>query len=71
VGAKDKISIYLVNVSFSTILAFKGTIRKFLNVVAAHIEGQRYPPYAYFTHFFLGQCPFIGTLPQIFFTLTL
>jgi hypothetical protein len=35
-GAKDKNSIYIVNVNFSKIVAFKGTIRKFLSVVAAH-----------------------------------
>jgi hypothetical protein len=32
-------------------------IRKFLNVIAAHIEGLRYPPYAYMTHFFRVNVP--------------
>jgi hypothetical protein len=36
--AKSKISIYIVQV-FSKIIAFKGTIRNFLNMVKAHIEG--------------------------------
>jgi hypothetical protein len=48
--AIDKISIHIVNVNFPKIVAFKGAIRKFINVVAAHIEGLRYsplPPYAY------------------------
>jgi hypothetical protein len=44
VGAKGKISIYIVNVNFSTFFAFIGTIRKFLNVVAANKEGFWYPP---------------------------
>jgi hypothetical protein len=34
-----KISIYIVNVNFSKIVAFKGTMRKFLYVVAENIEG--------------------------------
>jgi hypothetical protein len=42
-GAKDKKSNYIVNVNFSKIGAFKETIRKFLNVVAAHIEGRILP----------------------------
>jgi hypothetical protein len=35
----DKISIYLVNVNFSKIVAVKRTIRKFSNMVAVHIKG--------------------------------
>jgi hypothetical protein len=42
VGAKFNIPIHIVNVNFSKIVAFKGTIRKVLNVVAAHIEGLRW-----------------------------
>jgi hypothetical protein len=44
--AEDKISIYIVDVNFSKIVAFEGTIIKFLNMVAVHTEGTRHPPYA-------------------------
>jgi hypothetical protein len=37
VGAKGKLSVYIVKVSFSKIEAFKGTIKKFLNVGFHHI----------------------------------
>jgi hypothetical protein len=33
-----------VNANLSKIVAFKGTIRKFLNVVVAQTEGLWYPP---------------------------
>jgi hypothetical protein len=42
-GANYKNSIYIVNVNFSKIVAFKGMIRKCLNMVAVHIEGLRHP----------------------------
>jgi hypothetical protein len=42
VGDKGYNFFKIVNVNFSTIVAFKGTIRKILNVVAAHTEGLRY-----------------------------
>jgi hypothetical protein len=42
---------------FFKLVTFKGTIRKFLNVVAAHIEGLRYPPYAYLTRSFRVNVP--------------
>jgi hypothetical protein len=38
-GHRIKKSIYIVHENFSKILALKGRIRNFLNVVAAHIEG--------------------------------
>jgi hypothetical protein len=42
--AKGKISIYTVNVNFSNIVAFKGMIRKFSNMVADHTEWLSHPP---------------------------
>jgi hypothetical protein len=50
--AKDKISIYIVKANFSKIVAFRGTIRKFSNMLAVHIEGSRPSPYASLKHFF-------------------
>jgi hypothetical protein len=35
--AKGNISIFIGKGKFSKIIAFKGAIRKFLNMVAAHI----------------------------------
>jgi hypothetical protein len=32
-------------------VAFKRSLRKFLNMLAVHSEGIRHPPYAYLTHF--------------------
>jgi hypothetical protein len=58
VGAKDLIYFYLVNVNFSKIVAFKGTIRIFLNMVAVHIEGLKHPPICLFDTLFSFQCPF-------------
>jgi hypothetical protein len=50
--AREKISIYIVKVNFSKIVTLKGTIRKFLNMVAVHIERPRHhPKYAFLTHF--------------------
>jgi hypothetical protein len=46
-----------VNVNFSKIVAFKGTMRKFLYVVAENIEGWRYPPYAYLPYIFRVNAP--------------
>jgi hypothetical protein len=45
--AKRNISIYTVKANFSKIVSFKGAIRNILNMVAAHIEGLKYPPYAF------------------------
>jgi hypothetical protein len=39
------------------IVAFKRTIRQFLNTLAVHNEGIRHPPYAYLTHFFCVNVP--------------
>jgi hypothetical protein len=64
-GQRIKFLFILLNVNFSNILALWGTIRTFLNVVAAHIEGLRYPPciicsaYAYlFDTHLMCQYPF-------------
>jgi hypothetical protein len=38
IASKDKISIYIANVNFFKILAFKGMTRNLLNRVAVHIE---------------------------------
>jgi hypothetical protein len=43
-------------------LAFNRTIRKFLNTLEVHIKGIRYPPYAYFAHFFRVNVPLHLTL---------
>jgi hypothetical protein len=56
-GAKDKIS-YSCEWEFSKIVAFKSTIRKFLNVVAAHIRGLKFPFICLFDTLFSCQCPF-------------
>jgi hypothetical protein len=57
-GSKGWTFIYIVKGNFSKIVYFKGTIRKFLNMVAAHIEGLRHP-HAYLTHFFHVNVPLI------------
>jgi hypothetical protein len=44
-GGKGKISIYIVKENFLKIVAFKGLIRQFLNMVAAHIEVLMHPPH--------------------------
>jgi hypothetical protein len=49
--ARGKFSIYIVKVNFSKVVAFTGTIRKFLNTLAVHIEGKASSPYALLTHF--------------------
>jgi hypothetical protein len=41
--SEDEILTYIVKVNFWKIVAFKGMIRKFLNMVAVHIEGMRHP----------------------------
>jgi hypothetical protein len=48
--AKNKISIYVMKANFLKIVAFKGTSRKFLNIVpvAFYIEGSRYLPICLF-----------------------
>jgi hypothetical protein len=56
-GAKDKLSIYTVNVNFSKIVAFKRTIRKFLNIVAVDIEGLRHPSSCLFDTLFRVSVP--------------
>jgi hypothetical protein len=40
------------------VIAFKEMSRKFLNMVAAHIEGLRHPPICLFDTLFSCQCPF-------------
>jgi hypothetical protein len=40
--AEDKILIYIVNMNFSKIVAFKA-IRKLLNMVSVHTEGTWHP----------------------------
>jgi hypothetical protein len=50
-------SIYIVYGKFYKIVAFKGTNRKFLTMMAVHTEGPRHPPYAYLTHFFRVNVP--------------
>jgi hypothetical protein len=44
-------------VTFSKILAFEGTIRKFLNMVAVHIEGSMHPPICLFETLFRVSVP--------------
>jgi hypothetical protein len=43
---------------FSKIVDFKVTIRKILNMAAAHIEDLRPPPACIFDTLFFCQCPF-------------
>jgi hypothetical protein len=47
-----------VKANFFKIVAFKGTIRKFVNMVAAHIEGSWHP--AYLKHYFHVSVPLKG-----------
>jgi hypothetical protein len=54
---KDKISIYIVKVNFSKIVASKGTTKFFKNMVAAHIEGSRPPPICLFETLFRVRVP--------------
>jgi hypothetical protein len=56
-GAKDKNSFYLLKGNFPKIVAFKGAIRKFLNILVAHIEGLRNPSTCLFDKLFSCQCP--------------
>jgi hypothetical protein len=49
---------YIVQVNFSKIVTSKGTIRKFFNMVAVHIEGSRHPPICLIETLFSCQCPF-------------
>jgi hypothetical protein len=53
-GEKDKISFYTVNVHFSKIVAFIGTIRKFLNVAAVHFECLMHPLICIFDALFVS-----------------
>jgi hypothetical protein len=46
-GAKVKISIFIVDVNFAKIVTFKGAIRTFLSMVAVHIESLRHPPHMF------------------------
>jgi hypothetical protein len=41
-----------MNANFKKIVAFKGTIREFLNMVAVHIEDSRHLPISLFETFF-------------------
>jgi hypothetical protein len=59
-GQRIKFLFIIANVNFSKIVAFKGTIRKFLNTAAVHIEGLRHPPMCLFDTLFLCKCPFNG-----------
>jgi hypothetical protein len=43
-----------IKYEFSQRRSFKGTIRKFLNMLTVHIEGIRHPLYAYLTHFVMA-----------------
>jgi hypothetical protein len=56
--AESKSSIYIVNGTFVKGIAFKGTIRKFLNKLAVHIEGIRHSPKCLFDTLFSCQCHF-------------
>jgi hypothetical protein len=56
--AKGNISIYIGNVIFSKIVAFKWAIKKFLNIVPAHIVGLSYPFLCLFYTLFSCHCPF-------------
>jgi hypothetical protein len=59
VGSQRKeISIHIVKVNYWKIVVFKGTIRKFLNMVAVHIEGLRHPLIWFLDTLFSFQCPF-------------
>jgi hypothetical protein len=62
-GAKDAISIYIVTVNFWKIVAFKRLIRKYLNMVAVHIEGLRYLHICSFYTLFACQRPFKERFP--------
>jgi hypothetical protein len=55
--AKIKILLYIVKVIFSKNLAFKGTIRIFLNMLAVHIEGPRHPIICLFSTLYSCHCP--------------
>jgi hypothetical protein len=60
--ARSNIAILIVKRNFSKIVPFKRAIRKFLNMVAAHIEGLRYPPICLFETLFRVNVPLMGTL---------
>jgi hypothetical protein len=49
---------------FAKILAFKETIRKFLNIVAVHIEGSGNPPFACIEHIFRVSVPLHSVIPE-------
>jgi hypothetical protein len=52
-GQRLKFLLYsTIHENFSKIVAFKGTIRKFLNIVAVHIEGLRHPAICLFDTLF-------------------
>jgi hypothetical protein len=51
------ISIYVANGNLKK-WAFHGTIRRILNVLAAHSEGLHYPPICLFDTLFWCKCPF-------------
>jgi hypothetical protein len=52
------ISIYIVKLNFSKIVAYNGTISKFLNMVAVHIECQWHLPHMLIWHIFSCHCLF-------------
>jgi hypothetical protein len=57
--AKDKIFYDIEKAAFPNIVAFKGTIRKCLNLVAVNIEGSMHPPICLFQTLFLVSVPVI------------
>jgi hypothetical protein len=57
VGGKDKILIDIVKENFKNCLAFKETIRKFLNMIAVHIKSSRHPPICLFETVFRASVP--------------
>jgi hypothetical protein len=43
-GKGFNFDLYIEGEFFKNRVAFKGTIRNFLNMVAVHIEGSKHPP---------------------------
>jgi hypothetical protein len=62
--AKGEVLIYIVKVNFSNIVAFEGTIRKYLNMVTVHIGDPMHHPICLFDILFSFQCPFKGNKLQ-------
>jgi hypothetical protein len=61
-GQRIKFLFIIANVNFSKIVAFKGTIRKFLNTAAVHIEGLRHPPMCLFDTLSCVSVPLLESL---------